>query len=188
MNTNVHKRIAWAATAVFVLFSVIGNGPSTYRYAFLFLGPILWAVYFFRNQLALSPVHFAILALAFVIHNLGAFGTYGKFYFNLEFDTYVHYFFGFAGGFVAARAILVNLGFTGWKLWFGTVLIIMGIGALHELMEYASTLMLGGEKGMLKTNDPDKFDTQKDLGNNLLGTLTALLIFNLFERFSRRPS
>jgi uncharacterized membrane protein YjdF len=53
----------------------------------------------------------------------------------------------------------------------------MGVGALHELMEWVSTMLLGS-KGMLKLNDPDKFDTQKDLGNNFLGTLTALLIYS----------
>jgi uncharacterized membrane protein YjdF len=188
MNANVHKTIAWVATGIFILFSIVGDGPSTYRYAFLFLGPLLWGVYFCRKLLALSPVHFAVLAAAFLVHNLGAFGTYGKFYGGLEFDTYVHFFFGFAGGLIVARGLLCNLGFTGWKLWVGTVLLILGIGAIHELVEYVSTLMLGGEKGMLKTNDPDKFDTQKDLANNLLGTLLGLVLEGLFgQRRARTP-
>ena len=36
-----------------------------------------------------------------------------------------------------------------------------------------------GDKGMLKLNDPDKFDTQKDLGNNFLGSLVALSVYTL---------
>jgi uncharacterized membrane protein YjdF len=176
MNKDVQKRIAWVTTGIFILFSIVGTGPSTYRFAVFFLGPLLWAVYFARNMLCLAPAHFAVLAAAFVLHNLGAFGTYGKHYAGLEFDTYVHFFFGFAGGLIVARALECNLNLRGWKLWAGTVLLILGIGAIHELVEYLSTLMLGGEKGMLKTNDPDRFDTQKDLGNNLLGTILALAI------------
>jgi uncharacterized membrane protein YjdF len=55
------------------------------------------------------------------------------------------------------------------------------------LIEYASTLMLGPEKGMLKLNSPDaKTDTQKDLLNNLLGTLLALLIYSVYRLFNNR--
>ena len=63
------------------------------------------------------------------------------------------------------------------------------LGAIHELIEYASTLMLGPEKGMLKLNSPDaKTDTQKDLANNLLGTLVALGIYSVVRavRSSRK--
>lgn len=181
MNTRPHRTIAWVTTGIFALFSILGDGPSTYRYAVFFLGPLLWAVYFARNALCILPLHFAILAGAFVLHNLGAFGTYGKFYLGLEFDTYVHFFFGMAGAFIVAHALERTLGFRGWKLWAGTILLILGIGAIHELVEYLSTLLLGGEKGMLKTNDPDKFDTQKDLGNNLLGTIAALALSALWS-------
>jgi uncharacterized membrane protein YjdF len=172
---NAHGTIAWVATAIFAMFSVLGTGPTTYQFGVFFLAPLLWAVYWARERLSITPFHFAVLAGAFVIHNLGAFGAYGKYYFDLEFDTYVHFIFGFAGGLIIARALASRLGFSGWRLWVGTVLLILGIGAIHELIEFGSTLILGGEKGMLKLNDPDKFDTQKDLGNNLLGALSALL-------------
>ena len=182
MTADVHKRIAVAATAIFVLFSLVGNGPSTYRFAVFFLAPLLWGVYLARRALCLKASHFAILGAAFVLHNLGAFGAYRKFYLGLEFDTYVHFFFGFAGGLIVAQALASLLQLHGWRLWIGTALLILGLGAIHELIEYASTLLLGSEKGMLKTNDPDQFDTQKDLANNLLGTLLALSIFALASR------
>lgn len=162
-----------------VAFGLVGHGPSTYRYAILFLGPLLWGVYRFRLQLCLHPVHFAFFAAALLLHDLGAFGAYGKFFFDLEFDTYVHFFFGFAGALLAARGVRCRLGLTGWKMWVATILLIMGIGALHELLEFGSTMLLGPEKGMLKLNDPDKFDTQKDLANNLGGCLLALTLYTL---------
>lgn len=181
---NSFKTIAWVTTAIFAVITVVGKGPSTYRYAILFLGPMLWAVYLLRQRLHIHPCHFAIFASALVLHNLGAFGTYGQEYYGLEFDTYVHFYFGVAGGFIVARALRNCFGLYGWQMWAGTAIVILGLGAIHELIEYGSTLVLGPEKGMLKLNSPDaKTDTQKDLLNNLGGTLLALAIYSVFLRY-----
>ena len=188
---NSFKIIAWITTAIFAVITVIGKGPSTYRYAILFLGPMLWAVYFLRHRLHIHPLHFAIFATALVLHNLGAFGTYGQEFYGLEFDTYVHFYFGVAGGFIVARALRNCVGLLGWQMWVGTAIVILGLGAIHELVEYGSTLLLGPEKGMLKLNSPDaKTDTQKDLLNNLAGTLLALGIYSvaLKSRARRKAS
>lgn len=181
---NSFKTIAWVTTAVFAMITLVAKGPATYRYAILFLAPMLWAVYFFRNRLHLHSSHFAVFASALVLHNLGAFGAYRKEYFGIEFDIYVHFYFGVAGGLIVARALKGSFGLGGWQMWVGTVIVILGLGAIHELIEYASTLMLGPEKGMLKLNSPDaKTDTQKDLLNNLLGTLVALGIYSIGRGF-----
>jgi uncharacterized membrane protein YjdF len=186
-DVNSFRAIAWTTTALIILFGIIGKGPATYRYAILFLGPMLWAVYFLRHRLHIHACHFAIFATALLMHNLGAFGTYGQQYYGLEFDTYVHFYFGIAGGFIVARALRGCFGLAGWQWWAGTVIVILGLGAIHELIEYASTLIMGPEKGMLKLNSPDaKTDTQKDLLNNLLGTLLALAIYSVYR--SLRPA
>jgi hypothetical protein len=187
VGANRSKQIAWVTTLLIIAFGLFGRGPNTYRVAILFLGPLLWGVYLARERLHIDPWQFAMFAGALLLHDLGAFGTYGHFYFGLEFDTYVHFCFGVAGGFIVASALRFNFGLNGWKLWVGTVLIIMGIGALHELLEFLSTVMLGN-KGMLKLNDPDKFDTQKDLGNNLLGCLTALILYAWMRSVGRPKS
>ncbi len=172
---NIFKIIAAFTTLTILVFGFLGHGPATYRVAIVFLGPLLWGVYALRRQWHIHPVHYAIFAGALLLHDLGAFGTYGKFYFNLEFDTYVHFAFGLAGGLIVARALEYNFALQGWRLWVGTILLILGVGAIHEIMEVASTLVLG-ERGMFKLNDPDKFDTQKDLANNLLGCIAALML------------
>ena len=174
---NPFYSIAIITTALFVLISIVGNGPSTYRFAIFFLGPMLWALLAFRRRLALHPGHYALLALALLFHNLGAFGLYRKSWNSVEFDAAVHYFFGVAGGFAIARALGYNFRLGGLKLWIGTILVILGIGGIHELIEFASTVALGPEKGMLKLGDGDVFDTQKDLLNNMLGALTALGLY-----------
>jgi len=168
-----------------LLFGLLGNGPSTYRFAILFLGPMLWAVYYFRRPLALEPVGFGLFAFAMLLHDLGAFGFYRRDFAGIEFDFYVHFYFGFAGAYLLANTFAAKMRWEGAALWVGTTLAILGIGAIHELVEYATTLALGPEKGMLKINDPDKFDTQKDLLNNLMGTLLALAVRQFFSR--RRP-
>lgn len=176
---NQFKTIAIVTTAIFLLITLTGNGPSTYKFAIFFLAPMMWAIYWKREKLALHPGHFALLALAFIVHNLGAYGFYRKSFLGIEFDGYVHYYFGVAGGFVLARALGYNFQLTGWKVWVGTLIVILGIGGIHELIEFASTLALGPEKGMLKLHDGDVFDTQKDLLNNLLGAITALGLYGM---------
>lgn len=178
--------MAWAATGIFVVITFLGDGPSTYRFAIFFLAPLLWCVYLLRERLHIHPCHFAIFAGALVLHNLGAFGSYRERYLGIQFDIYVHFVFGIAGGFIIARALKHCYSVRDWKLWPGTVLLLLGIGAIHELIEFASTLMLGPEKGMLKINSPEKFDTQKDLLNNLLGALAALAIYTFFSRWRAR--
>lgn len=185
-NRSTFQTVAWTATAIFILFGIVGDGPSTYRFAVLFLGPLLWAVYFLRQYLHIHPVHFGIFAAALVFHNLGAFGTYRQAFLGIQFDTYVHFVFGVAGTLLVARTIRFRLGLEGWQLWIGAILLILGLSAVHELIEFASTLMLGPEKGMLKINDPDKFDTQKDLLNNLVGAILALAFYTLGSRGSVR--
>jgi uncharacterized membrane protein YjdF len=149
---------------------------------------MLWAVYFLRHRLHIHPIHYAIFASALVLHNLGAFGMYRQHYFGLEFDMYVHFYFGVAGGFIVARALRGAFALHGWQMWAGTVIVILGLGAIHELIEYGSTLVLGPEKGMLKLNSPDaKTDTQKDLLNNFGGTLLALAIYSIFLRSGAKP-
>ena len=171
------KQVAIVTTVGFLLMTIFGNGPSTYRFAIIFLGPMLWAIYWFRDRLHLSTTHFILFALALLLHNLGAFGAYQKEFLGIEFDIYVHFYFGVAGSLIVARALAANYHLEGWHLWVGTVLIVLGVGGIHELIEFASTLMLGPEKGMLKINSPDKYDTHKDLLNNLVGSLVALALY-----------
>jgi uncharacterized membrane protein YjdF len=171
---NPFYAIALVTTAVFLVIPFVAHGPSTYRFAFFFLAPMLWAILAGRRKLALHPGHFALLAIGLLFHNLGAFGLYRSSWNGIEFDGYVHYFFGIAGGMAIARGLGYNFGLSGWKVWIGTILVILGIGGIHELIEFGSTIALGPEKGMLKIGDGDFFDTQKDLLNNMLGAITAL--------------
>jgi uncharacterized membrane protein YjdF len=176
---NPFYPIATVTTILFLVITFTAHGPSTYRFAFIFLAPMLWGLLRARQRIALHPGHYALLAVALLFHNLGAYGLYRSSWGGIEFDGYVHYFFGFAGAFAVARGLGYVFELSGWKVWIGTVLMILGVSAIHELIEFASTIALGPEKGMLKLNDGDLFDTQKDILNALLGTLTALGFYGL---------
>src|SRR3954463_8793106 len=74
---NPYVAIAWTGTVALVLMSLLFAKPgSTYRWAFAFLSPLLWAVYAMRGRLALLPSHYAFFAAAVLIHDLGTFGFY----------------------------------------------------------------------------------------------------------------
>ena len=85
---KAHLLIACAASAILVGISLLLAAPgSTYQWSFVFLLPLIWAVYFLRDRLALLPWHFALFALAIIIHDLGTFGLYRKTFVGLRFDS-----------------------------------------------------------------------------------------------------
>ena len=158
---------------------------STYRFSFLFLLPLLWGVYALRRQLVLSPLHLALFASFLLFHDLGALGLYREKIFGLQFDVYVHFYFGIVGGLIVARALRLRCGWSGCWLVVATGLFMLGVGAVHELIECGTTIWLGKEKGMLKLDPNDPYDTQKDLMNNLLGALFACLLQAFFRKRSK---
>jgi uncharacterized membrane protein YjdF len=171
------RLVAWTASVAFVLISFLPHASvSKYRYSFLFLVPILWAVHALRRRLSIRPLHFALFALALLLHDLGAFGAYSWSVIGLQFDWCVHFFFGLVGGLIVARALEVQLGSRGFALALLVVLVITGIGGLHEIVEAASTRYLGRDLGMLYIGADNPYDTQEDLLANVLGACTALAL------------
>ena len=178
--------IAFAASAVFVALSLFAAKPgSNYRYSALFLVPIVWALYFLRRRLHLHPLHYGLFALALLLHNLGAFGLYQRRVFGLSFDIYVHFYFGVVGALMLHRYLEHAVVLRPWQLRVATVLLILGMGAVHEIVEWFSTLALGTTHGMLKTEGVYQFDTQRDMFDNLLGAIVAVALY-AWSRRARR--
>jgi uncharacterized membrane protein YjdF len=181
--TGVEKHLQWiaagASIAVTVVSLTIAPPHSTYRWAFIFLVPFLWIPYLLRNRLALLPSHYALFAAGVLFHDLGALGSYDRIFFGLRFDTYVHFIFGVVGGLILAQALREKQRLSPTALWIAVPLFILGLGAIHELIECLSTIILGPQRGMLKLRPDEPFDTQKDLFNNLLGALCAMAWYAL---------
>jgi uncharacterized membrane protein YjdF len=162
------------ATTAFLLISwSASEATAKYRYSFVFLIPILWAVFAIRRALALRPLHFAAFAAALVLHDLGAFGWYQRRVWGLKFDWCVHFVFGVIGFWIIARFLAVRLGLRRAPGAMLTVLVLLGLGGIHEIIEAASTMALGTKHGMLVIGPDNPFDTQQDLLANLLGALVA---------------
>jgi uncharacterized membrane protein YjdF len=174
---------AVVATAVLASFSVLAEPGSNYRYSAFFLVPIVWAVYLLRRRAHLHPWLFFLFVTAVVLHDLGTFGFYQKKFAGVWFDQMVHFYFGMVGGLIFLRLLR-----RGWRLGpFRTaaaaVLFVMGVGAIHELYEWASTLVLGPQRGMLKLPPyGDATDTHRDLFANLLGVLLSLVLYAVFPQ------
>jgi uncharacterized membrane protein YjdF len=102
----------------------------------------------------------------------------------------VHFYFAVVGALILRRALGHHLpNVRPWHLDVTTLLFIMGFGAIHEIMEYASFLLLGEARGMLKPTTSYFFDTQRDLTNNLLGCALALVVRRVASGFERsRPA
>ena len=170
--------IAAAASVAFAFFSITAPPGSNYRFSAVFLIPIIWLVFALRRRIALHPLHFALFAIAMLLHNLGALGYYQRRFLRLNFDAYVHSYFGFVGGLIVYRLLRERVpALTPWQRRVGAFMFIMGAGAIHEIVEWATTLALGPEMGMLKPENEKHFDTQRDLFSNLVGVTVALLAY-----------
>jgi uncharacterized membrane protein YjdF len=163
------------ATLAIIVFAFTARVP-TYRVAPAFLVPILWAPVLLRRPLHLHPFHYLLFAVAVLLHGTGAYGFYQRAFLGVSFDIYVHFYFAFAGAFLVERFLRWSVHVRPWAVFAMTLMFMMGAGAIHELAEYVSYLVLGEGRGMLKPTTSYQFDTQRDLLNNLLGTLTALLL------------
>ncbi len=66
-------------------------------------------------------------------------------------------------------------------------MMVLGISAAHELYEYGGAILLGEGDGVLfiGAGDIDEWDTQKDMLNNLIGSITALSASIGYTYFSR---
>ena len=166
--------VAWSTTAVLAAISLAGGSVAKYRWAALFLVPLIWIVFLLRERLALRPLHSALFAVAMLAHDLGAFGWYQRTIVGLQYDWLVHFFFGVVGGLIVANALEVRLGVRGFAAGLLTVLAVTGMGAVHEIVEAGSTALLGAETGMLHVGPEDPYDTQQDMLNNVLGATLAL--------------
>src|SRR5881409_573140 len=113
------------SAALLAISLLLAKPNSTYRFAFLFLVPLLWAVYALREKLVLRPVHLGLFASFLLFHDLGVFGLYRQKIFGLQFDVCVHFYFGVVGGFIVLRAFQVRCGWSGWWLATATGLFLL---------------------------------------------------------------
>jgi uncharacterized membrane protein YjdF len=170
-------------TSIAILVIAATAHVPTYRYNPIFLIPLTWVPYSFRRGLHLRLVSYVMFCAAILLHDLGAYGYYQRSPLPFSFDIVVHYYFAVPCTMILYFALAGHLPMLrGWQVGIAAGLFMMGTGALHEIMEYGTYLLLGEEKGMLKPSTSYFLDTQRDLTSNLLGSVTALLLIPLLAR------
>jgi uncharacterized membrane protein YjdF len=182
------RLIAIVASVIFIAISATAR-VATYRVNPVFLVPLMWAPYLLRRRLFLTVTNYVMFAVAILIHDLGAYGFYQRSPLPFSWDIFVHFYFAVAVTMLLHRALAKN--FTElrpWQVNVTSLLFMMGVGALHEIMEFMTFLLLGEERGMLKPSSSYKFDTQRDLTNNLLGAMVALTIVAIIGGMKGRTS
>lgn len=183
---SINKIILWITLIILVLFEFYSlTTNSHYKWDFIFLAGLMIGVYLIRNKIKLHPFHYFLLAVFLIMHNLGTFGTYSNNYFGMEYDFWVHSYFGFVSALMLFRTYNLVGYYKGWFMIIAIIAVILGFSAFHELFEYAGAVTVGEGEGVLfvGAGDIDEWDTQKDMRNNLIGALLGLGLYLVYGRF-----
>lgn len=180
---NPNRIIVWASSAVFVGLEAYALAvDSRYKWDFIFVMLMLWGAYALRARMDLHPVHFALLAVFLLLHFLGMFGLYETYPLGLEYDHWVHGYFGFVAALVVLRAYHYYKLYSPGFIVVATLVVILGFSAFHEIFEYLGAITVGEGEGVLfiGAGDIDEWDTQKDMVNNVIGGLMGLAAYSLY--------
>ncbi|MFH1802218.1 MAG: DUF2238 domain-containing protein [archaeon] len=190
-HEKANKIILWITTILLIAIEIYAlTLDSHYKWDFIFLVALLWAVFLLRDKIKLHPLHFALLAVFLLAHDLGVFGTYSNNYFGIEYDFYVHTYFGVVSAIMLYRTYKIAGPYKGWFVYLAIIAVLLGFSAFHELFEYAGAMTVGEGEGVLfvGAGDLDEWDTQKDMRNNLVGGIIGLTIYKIFEPKNKKKS
>ncbi len=189
---SLNKTILIITTLVLLaleFYSVTTN--SHYKWDFFFLMFLLVGLFVLRKKIDLHPFHYSLASIFLLLHNLGTFDLYSNHYFGLEYDLYVHGFFGFVASLMLYRTYKLKGPYKNWFMYIAIIAVVLGFSAFHELFEYGGALAVGEGEGVLfiGAGDLDEWDTQKDMFNNLIGGLLGLMLYkakNMFAKNKKR--
>lgn len=163
---------------------------SRYKWDFIFV-MLLWiGLYLIRKRINLHPLHYALFGVFLFLHFGGVFGWYQTYPLGLEYDHWVHGWFGFVASLVVLRAYHFYGVYPPVLIAVATVALILGFSAFHELFEYAGAMAVGEGEGVLfiGAGDLDEWDTQKDMLNNLIGGVLGVIVFHVGRFWRLRSS
>ena len=155
---------------------------------------VFYTVFFIRKKIDLHPFHYFLFAIFLIVHNLGVFSygdlgsLYATFPLGMEYDFWVHTYFGFISSLILYRAFYYYKVNSPYFIIVAVLVVTLGFSAFHELVEYAGALTLGKGEGLLfiGAGDIDTWDTQKDLLNNLIGGMIGLAFYGTWNSMKKR--
>jgi hypothetical protein len=89
---------------ILVIFEIIAiKKQSSYIYDTIVVIGFMIGVYMLRHKLHLHPLHLFLLGIFVTVHSLGVFNFYFYHFWGVEFDTYVHTYYGFVSSLILLR-------------------------------------------------------------------------------------
>ena len=170
--------------AFFILEVLALNMESHYKYDIPMSAVLLIIIFIFRQPINLSWFHFILFSLFLLAHCLGMFDFYNLYLLGIEYEYWIHGFFGFLAALIMLRALnSTKLAPSKALVFLSVLIIVFGISAAHELYEFAGAMILGQDEGVLfiGAGDLDQWDTQKDMLNNVMGGVVDMIIYLLSE-------
>ena len=150
----------------------------------------LYLFYVYYNTLHFNFLTYVLVNLLILIHHLGSF-FYGRSFFGLEYDIYVHFFYGIIISiyfyyFLSNKININKHKLDKYELFYIVIIFVMGLSAIHELVEFSGALILGPGEGFLYfgAGDTGSFDTEWDLVNGFLGSFFGSLLMSVIRRKS----
>lgn len=181
--------IAWLFSLVLVGLEIYAlANDSRYKWDFIFLMLLLWGVYAARKWINLHPLPYWLLGVFLLLHDLGMFGFYETYPFGVEYDYWVHGFFGLVASLIVCRAYHHHGHYSPGFIVVATLVVMLGFSAFHEIFEYVGALLVGEGEGVLfiGAGDLDEWDTQKDMVNNVVGAAIGLSLYYLVYFWRRK--
>lgn len=163
---------------------------SRYKWDFLAIMVLFLAVYLIRKKIDLQATPFAMFGVFLFLHFAGMFGWYSSYPLGMEYDHWVHGFFGFIAALMVLRAYHYYGVYPAGFIPIAATAVILGFSALHEIFEYGGAMLLGEGEGVLfvGAGDLDEWDTQKDMLNNLIGAIVGLIVFYSVRGGLKKPN
>ena len=118
------------------------------------------------------------------------FGWYQTYPLGMEYDHWVHGFFGFVAVLMVLQAYYFYGVYPPAMIVIAAVAVLLGFSAFHEIFEFAGAMAVGEGEGVLfiGAGDLDEWDTQKDMLNNLIGAILGMIVFYSVRYWNRRTS
>ncbi len=183
-------RDAWIAIVGFLVLSglmlhgllvdAVSAGEMKYGLWFdwLFFALLLLGLYLSRNKLQQSSMSFGLIVAVMVLHASGAVFWYGSYVLGLQFDMVMHFASGFALYWFSRRLVFADAPVSELPLYgIVSVLVVMGLAAVHELIEFVSYGLAAGGPGLFTSGGDmvlDYVDLNWDLAFGLFGALLGM--------------
>lgn len=186
-KTKLHAMMLWI---FLIIFSWSAIHPTDRLVWSLEAGSLCLIIIFLivtYRRFTFSTLSYILIFLCIMVLVIGSYYTFTEMpifdllqnYFGLGrnyYDRFAHFLFGFASA-IALREVLIRKGIVQSRKWLFliVVVLILGISAFYELIEWVAALVSG--YNVIVGSQGDGYDTQGDMFIALVGSVLSSLMF-----------